>query len=492
MRQLRNKLDRPFGRAVDRDGARRRLPARRGRRLTMARRRGCGRCGSARRSSPRPSWRASRSWSASVALVVVARSHRSRRTFGRRRLRARRARSRRDVGGAADRSTAGEADDEFVQIVDRATASVVGLRARTCAAGSRSIALAPARRAAAEPPGRRRSRSSWSRRRPRPTAPHGARGAQPRRRGGGDRGGCAACWSSACRCCSLVVAASRGWIDGPGPAPGGRDARRGRTISAGTLDRRVAEPATGDEIARLAATMNRMLGAAGSRRERGSADSSPTPRTSCARRWRRSASTARSRSRTPSATSAGTSPMSCIARPCGSSASSTTCCCSRGSTRAAPARRSQRRPRRHGPRRRRARVRRPSVAAVDTSGVGAGPRARARRRSSRGRCATSSTTPRRHAIAARRRLGCETTTASPCSTVDDDGPGIRRPTIERGSSTGSCASTTRAPATTAGPGSGLAIVRGGRRRARGRRRRCERVAARRRRGSSCGCPSARP
>jgi signal transduction histidine kinase len=58
----------------------------------------------------------------------------------------------------------------------------------------------------------------------------------------------------------LVVAAVTWWITGRALRP--VEAIRGEveTISASGLDRRVPEPATGDEIARLATTMNRMLG----------------------------------------------------------------------------------------------------------------------------------------------------------------------------------------------------------------------------------------
>ena len=58
---------------------------------------------------------------------------------------------------------------------------------------------------------------------------------------------------------TLVVALVTWWMTGRALRP--VDAMRAEveTISAGALERRVPEPATGDEIARLAATMNRML-----------------------------------------------------------------------------------------------------------------------------------------------------------------------------------------------------------------------------------------
>ncbi|MDH4111591.1 MAG: ATP-binding protein [Actinomycetota bacterium] len=57
----------------------------------------------------------------------------------------------------------------------------------------------------------------------------------------------------------LVVAWVTWWITGRALRPVEAIREEVETISAGRLDRRVPEPATGDEIARLAATMNRML-----------------------------------------------------------------------------------------------------------------------------------------------------------------------------------------------------------------------------------------
>jgi signal transduction histidine kinase len=58
---------------------------------------------------------------------------------------------------------------------------------------------------------------------------------------------------------TLVVASVTWWMTGRALHP--VDAMRAEVeaISAGALERRVPEPATGDEVARLAATMNRML-----------------------------------------------------------------------------------------------------------------------------------------------------------------------------------------------------------------------------------------
>jgi signal transduction histidine kinase len=59
---------------------------------------------------------------------------------------------------------------------------------------------------------------------------------------------------------TLVVGVVTWWITGRALHPVEAMRAEVETISAGALDRRLAEPATGDEIARLAATMNRMLG----------------------------------------------------------------------------------------------------------------------------------------------------------------------------------------------------------------------------------------
>ena len=58
----------------------------------------------------------------------------------------------------------------------------------------------------------------------------------------------------------LVIAAVTWWITGRALRPVDSIRAEVETISAGALDRRVPEPDTGDEVARLASTMNRMLG----------------------------------------------------------------------------------------------------------------------------------------------------------------------------------------------------------------------------------------
>ncbi|MFJ6677894.1 sensor histidine kinase [Microbacterium sp. NPDC091382] len=57
----------------------------------------------------------------------------------------------------------------------------------------------------------------------------------------------------------LVVAAVTWWVVGRALRPVGRIRREVDDITADRLDRRVAEPSSGDEIAALAVTMNRML-----------------------------------------------------------------------------------------------------------------------------------------------------------------------------------------------------------------------------------------
>ena len=86
----------------------------------------------------------------------------------------------------------------------------------------------------------------------------------------------------------LVVAGRPGHVVAgrAGPAPGRAHAPRGRgDLRTRTLHRRVDEPATGDEVARLAHTMNAML----DRLEAAQTDAAPvrvaTPPTSCAARW---------------------------------------------------------------------------------------------------------------------------------------------------------------------------------------------------------------
>jgi signal transduction histidine kinase len=58
---------------------------------------------------------------------------------------------------------------------------------------------------------------------------------------------------------TLVVALVTWWMTGRALRPVEAMRAEVETISAGALERRVPEPATGDEVARLAATMNRML-----------------------------------------------------------------------------------------------------------------------------------------------------------------------------------------------------------------------------------------
>jgi HAMP domain-containing protein len=69
---------------------------------------------------------------------------------------------------------------------------------------------------------------------------------------------------------------------------------RAAAISAGAEGGRMPEPQGDDELARLARTLNEML-ARLEAHSTASARSSPTPRTSCARRWRSCAPSSSSR-----------------------------------------------------------------------------------------------------------------------------------------------------------------------------------------------------
>jgi HAMP domain-containing protein len=124
----------------------------------------------------------------------------------------------------------------------------------------------------------------------------------------------------------LVVAATTWKVVGRALAP--VEAIRGEVdeISAVELHRRVPDPPGTDEIARLAQTMNRMLGRL-ERATTGSDASSPTPPTSYGHRSPPSASTPRSPSPTPTAPPPPSWQPQSWQRASGSSASWRTCCC---------------------------------------------------------------------------------------------------------------------------------------------------------------------
>ena len=95
----------------------------------------------------------------------------------------------------------------------------------------------------------------------------------------------------------IALAAAAWWLVGLGLRPLRRMGEVAGQIAAGDLSRRVEPDDERTEVGRLGRSLNAMLAqieaafaerAAGERRLRAS---SPTPRTSCARRWRRSAAT---------------------------------------------------------------------------------------------------------------------------------------------------------------------------------------------------------
>lgn len=135
---------------------------------------------------------------------------------------------------------------------------------------------------------------------------------------------------------AVVVAAVTWWVVGRALRPVERIRREVDEITGDRLDRRVVEPSSGDEIAALAGTMNRMLDrldASATAQRRFVSDASHELRSPPSRPC---ASTRNSPVRTPRRRPLTTSPRSSPRRGCGCRTWSTACSCSPGSTSRSP------------------------------------------------------------------------------------------------------------------------------------------------------------